>query len=111
MSTKTKSPAPPSGPGDALLTPAQRKSLLAQLHLLAAIKELTELRRTLRLRDLGMDEWREKFRKAGFPVATGWVETVQRLDRELASRLAKLRTTLKKANQLLTTPTDTRPEP
>ena len=103
MTTKTKSaPLPSLADETATLSPAQRKSLLAQIHLLAAMKELSALRRTVRLRTVGLDEWRQKSRKAGSPVALEWLETMERLDGDFARRLGKLRTTVSQANQLLT---------
>ena len=80
------------------------KILQAQIQLLAALTELTALRRSIRLRGMGMEEWRHKSTRAGTTAATEWIETTLRLDREFASRLAKLRNTVNKALHLLPPP-------
>ena len=102
MRTKTAPPAPEPGqaPCDSKPSLEKAKTILAQIHLLAALEELTGLRKTLRLQAVALDESRQK---TSLPpaVVTELLATVQRRDRKFASRLAKLRTHLNKASRHL----------
>lgn len=84
------------------------RSLLAQIYLMSALEELTDLRKTLRLQGRALDELRQK---SCLPpdVVTELLATVQRRDHKFASRLATLRTNVRKASNLLT-PDDEEPE-
>lgn len=76
------------------------KTILAQIYLMSALEELTDLRKTLRLQGRALDELRQK---PSLPsdVVTELLATVQRRDHKFASRLAALRTSVRKANNLL----------
>jgi len=76
------------------------KTILAQVHLLTALEELTDLRRTMRLQAVALAELRKK---TNLPpaVVTELLATVQRRDRKFACRLGKLQTSVNKASQLL----------
>ena len=105
MKTKSTSPAPRDADPDEKPSTGKMRSLLAQLHLTCVLEELTDLRKTLRLQAAALDEYQHK---SNLPpeVVTELIATVQRRDRQFATRLAKLRTTVSKANRLLTPPDD-----
>lgn len=78
----------------------QAKTILAQVYLLTAHEELTDLRRTMRLQAVALAELRQK---SNLPpeVVTELLATVQRRDRKFARRLGKLQTNVNKASRLL----------
>jgi hypothetical protein len=85
------------------------KTILAQVYLLTALEELTDLRRTMRLQAVALAELRQK---SSLPpaVVTELLATVQRRDRQFVRRLGKLQTNVNKANRHLI-PLDGEPEP
>lgn len=87
----------------------QAKTILAQVHLLTALEELTDLRRTMSLQAVALAELRQK---PNLPpaVVTELLATVQRRDRKFARRLGKLQTSVNKASRLLIPP-DAKPKP
>lgn len=102
MSMRIRSLAPDLGhtASDSKPSLEKAKIILAQVHLLTALEELTDLRQTMRLQGVALAELRQK---PNLPpaVVTELLATVQRRDRKFASRLTKLRTGLKKASRLL----------
>lgn len=79
------------------------KTILAQVHLLTALEELTDLRKTLRVQGRALDELRQKPNLPANVVAE-LLATVQRRDHKFASRLARLQAGVKKASRLLIPP-------
>ena len=105
MRAKTKSTTPDQGHNtiDPIPSPNKLKTLLGQVCLQDAIEQLTDLRKTMRLHALSLDEF---LQKASLPpaVVSELLATIQRRDRECASRLASVRTFLTKASRLLIQP-------
>lgn len=107
MKTRSSAPEPRDADTDSKPSLEKAKTLLAQIHLLSALEELTDLRKTMRLQAVALDELRQK---PSLPpnVVTELLATVQRRDRNFAGRLTKLRTSLNKASRLLI-PADAQP--
>ncbi len=108
MRIRSAAPDPRATDPDEMPSTGKMKTLLAQIHLIAALEELTDLRKMMRLQAVALDELRQK---PSLPpdVVTELLATIQRRDRKFASRLAKLRTSISKASRLLT-PLDGKPE-
>ena len=83
----------------------QARTILAQVHLLTALEELTHLRKTMRLQaeaittKLDRGAFRNDNGQSGADLAT-----VQRSARKFARRLGKLQTNVNKASRLLIPP-------
>jgi hypothetical protein len=107
MCAKIKSAA--LGPGlevtDSLPSMEKMKTILAQIHLLTALEEISDLRKTMRLQAVALDELRQT---PVLPpaVVTELLATVQRRDRKFSSRLARLRHNVSKASKFLTPPAE-----
>ena len=97
---ETTSPEPSAANAGETPSMGKMKTLLAQIYLMSALEELTDLRKTLRLQGRALDELRQK---PNLPsdVVNELLATVQRRDHKFASRLATLRTDVRKANNLL----------
>ena len=81
------------------------RTILAQVYLLTALEELTDLRKTMRLQAVALIE---KLKPGQFSNNNGQsgsdLATVQRRDRKFARRLGKLQTSVNKASRLLIPP-------
>ena len=83
----------------------QARIVLSQIHLLTALEELTDLRRTMRLQAVVLTEKLDRgaFRNDNGQSGTD-LATVQRSARKFARRLGKLQTHVNKASRLLIPP-------